>query len=501
MVINIEQFLDQYGKKAQETEKKDQTKHKSLDFQREVEENLQDTVEQTKNEEFAVMKKIYEEIKNFDKDLPQKFLGIEKKGMSALKQIGGLYSKNYISKLTTYCEQLDNQISSKLALIDRSISESHFAQVIKTIMEAEQLLQTYPNQYSERKSVQYLLVREKQAQAYALLAKKKKELLPETRKQLIGTMMIVQKSIQERDLEKTKSAIAQLESQLQLLPKFLITELLDEREKAMQVLYNAHKTIYDWEKELFVEQEERISSYIDLLHKAQDEKNLEHALTIYNQILIEFKELPELFLDKKINLLQKVNELYEVINSLVISNHVTTFLSAYNTSKEVEEIYTLLEHFKSQRTPQQETVELIVTKIKTLPASCMEQRQRLSQELNQAIATKKNPVRIPQTSQFERVELKMPQQQQIQPVIVPKKVEEIININNPIFAKERKTILNEITLHCERILTSSNADELKILYKKTIFYIDTLNIPQTEKGAIAQKLIQIISRKNLNAQP
>jgi hypothetical protein len=51
------------------------------------------------------MKKIYEEIKNFDKDLPQKFLGIEKKGMSALKQIGSIYSKNYISKLTTYCEK------------------------------------------------------------------------------------------------------------------------------------------------------------------------------------------------------------------------------------------------------------------------------------------------------------------------------------------------------------------------------------------------------------
>ena len=87
MAVDIDSFLNKH---FDEKEKLKEIKEEKIDlsFQKEVEDKLKNVQKKSNDSNFNFLEKAYNEVKKFDEDLNNKFLGIENKGNQILKEMG-----------------------------------------------------------------------------------------------------------------------------------------------------------------------------------------------------------------------------------------------------------------------------------------------------------------------------------------------------------------------------------------------------------------------------
>ena len=89
MALDIDSFLDNVNKdEVNQPQDKKVEKRVDLDFQKDVEKNLDTIKKDALDKDSNILKEIYEEVRNFNVDLPNKFLGVESKSGLTLKDLG-----------------------------------------------------------------------------------------------------------------------------------------------------------------------------------------------------------------------------------------------------------------------------------------------------------------------------------------------------------------------------------------------------------------------------
>ncbi len=478
MSIDIDSFLSKYTDEPEHKKKKKKVEEKiDLSFQKDVEEKLQDYEKQGLSKDFQFLKKVYDEIKGFDEDLPNKFLGIEGKGDLALKNLGSKYSKEFLVKVKKNGEILTTQITQELNQLDSAMQAMQFGKTIQLFDSILQKYSMFPKEILVSKSQIYEQIKSREIKINEFLQDFKKTQLVQIRTTLKQKAADLAKSMTPSNIEEIESNIEELHSIIAKTPKVFLSDLTEEKIKISSLLIKAQQYLTQEYKVEFESRKQIISQLTEKFHSYYLKNDLDNVILTYDEIIYQFEKLPNVLLELKISEYEKINELYASINSLIVKNSVSTFLESYNSSKIIEEAKDYIRHIKEGGKINETNLEEIRSKLELIPQKYSMEKRDIEKEIQ--------TLRLPNYHKEETQPSQTPNEPQV-------KVEDIPQGKNT-----NKKLIDEINMLFEKMKQSNNPAELKTLYKKIFFYIDTLPVDKEKKTILKNTVNKTLHSKKL----
>lgn len=488
MGIDIDSFLEKYHK--DNTENKDKTKSEdkiNFEFQKDTEDKLLKAQKKIKEDSrFEIIEKIYDEIKQFDEDIPSKFIGIENKSNSALKIIGEKYSEEFLLKIKQNVKSIHLEIENHIKILDTKINSDDFSFVIKEFESILKLFEIYPKEFLSEKLKLSEEIRKREILINKKITEYKTLKLKDTKIQINNAILSLNKSLVPNNIEEIGGKIAILQRILRGIPRIFLTDLTEEKIIVSKILIKAEKYLEDEYIRDFNKKEEALNKLFESFHVSYIGKDLSRSLILYDEILIEFESLPEVFFEKKIKIYQKTNEFYGMINDLFMKNNLAILMQSYNTSQVIKETRDYIKHIKSTSKINFELLTKVKEKVLSLSEKSQPEKSNLLKEINSIFEkyNKNSNVYVSENS------------------VKYNKLIENVSVDNVKLeiktnSKFSKDVALEITKHFEKIKKSNNSEELKISYKKIMFYLETMQIEPETKKQIVQKIKTVLSTKKI----
>lgn len=386
MVIDIDAFLDKY-KSINNLEKPKSDNVINLDFQKDVETKLDKTQKNALSSDYDILKKVYSEIKSFDQDIPNKFLGIEKKGSYALKSLGNKYSKDFVLKVTNNKNILKSQIENNLIKIQTYLNKKQYSSSISLFKETLEKYNTFPNDFFNEKSDLNLKINEIEFKMYSIIDNYKSNELNNKKKELISKIKILKNSLTPYNIIKIRENISNLELELESIPKVFFSDFLKEKSYAAKLLSNANQFLKNEYKLEFEQKKTILLDSFNKFHQFNLDRNLDGVLITYDEILFQFNSLPDSNLEEKMKLYSEINILYNSINDLIIKNNVSRFLESYNGSKTLHDAKEYLRHSNNIKKINLDTLKLLKSKIESVPSRFDFEKNSLLDKINNIISS------------------------------------------------------------------------------------------------------------------
>lgn len=493
MGIDIDSFLEKYHKEENNNSSKEKLKEAekiNFEFQKDTEDKLLKAQKKIKeNASFEILEKIYEEVKQFDEDIPSKFIGIENKSNLALKLIGDKYSEEFLLKIKQNVKAIHNEIENHIKILDSKINSDDFSFIIKEFETILKLFEVYPKEFLYEKLKLSEEIRKREIIINDKIKRYKIIKLKDTKIQINNAILSLDKSLVPNNIEEIEGKIAVLQRILRAIPKIFLTDLTEEKIIISKILIKSEKYLEEQYMQEFRKKEENLNQLYEHFHASYINKDLSKTLIIYDEILLEFESMPEVFFERKIKIYQKTNEFYAMINDLFMKNNLAILMQSYNASQIIKEAKDYIRHVKSTSKINLELLENVKIKVSKLPEKSEPEKSNLLKEINmitQKYLKNKNGAILQENLEVTEEKNKV-------------EFEDINNISLDIksTSKFSKDVIIEINKHFEKIKKSNNIEELKISYKKIMFYLETMQIESKTKKDIVLKVKKILSTKKL----
>ncbi|MCA9497412.1 MAG: hypothetical protein KC589_10815, partial [Nanoarchaeota archaeon] len=157
MVIDIDSFLEKYSQdegfkdNSDEENQEEKVDRIDLDFQKDVEDKIYKVSKKAETADFTFLKKIYDEVKRFDEDIPTKFLGIESEGDNLLKNLGGKYSLDFVKKVKENIAIVENAVNQKVVELDNLIQTENYLEIAERFEELIKFYNLAPREFIRKK--------------------------------------------------------------------------------------------------------------------------------------------------------------------------------------------------------------------------------------------------------------------------------------------------------------------------------------------------------------
>lgn len=536
MGIDIDSFLDKFNLDEEKKENKTgENILNKLDFQKDVEENLVKIEKKASSSEFDVLKNIYSHVKNFDSDLTSKFLDISSGSKSILKNLGDNYSDGFYQAISNNVSIIEKELNLKIEKLNSSIQTNDFNLIFNLFNELLLKLNSFPEEFYIKKIQYFEKIKLIEIKIFDNLNLFKKKDLIELKTQIKNLILTLNKSLKLKNITKIKNNINNLNHVLKKVPVVFTSEIILERTASAKIILKAENFIKNELEEDFKSSVDLIVNLFTKFQKAILDRNLNSTITIYDEILIEFNSLPQIFLKEKIELFKEINIMYGSINDLLLKNRATMFLESYNYSKILEEIRDYLNQVKRIGRVDIKILNQLKAKLIIIPDKFSSQRDELLGFINlflnrfektsltksqpipeEEIETKhENKINTPiEKTKRELFEEKLKDDENKLKNHKPEFEEEIEskkkntntkknvkskpsnnnnnrNINNNNFKK----IEEEINKYFLIIKDSDDVLKIKTAYKKVLFYIDLLQISDNKKTLMKDNIKKIIKNK------
>ncbi|MFW5704883.1 MAG: hypothetical protein ACOCXG_03480 [Nanoarchaeota archaeon] len=497
MALDIDSFLETYsGEEKNPKEKEESNKKISLDFQKDVEDKLSKTVaDYENNNDFKFLKSVYEEVKKFDEDLTNKFMGLEKKGSEALEQISKKYSTEYIQNLKIQKQQTIEIVSKHIENIKANLEAENLFDTLKRLKGILTQVSQMPQELIEEKINFQKTCLQIETEILDKIENYKSQFIPQKKRQLSELNKDLILNANKLNSEELTKKINAIHEELEAIPEYLETEFIKEKITLNKNLVLAENYLEKLHNAEFLQKENLINSEIENFHKSYLNKNLQKTLMTYDNIVLIFTTIPEIQIEKRVEIYNKLNDLYSKVNNLVLKNNVALFMGTYHYSQALQEINSYIDHIKRTQTYDNENLHLIQEKIKSLPERFEQEKSRLRGELNYLLKHLN-----PQHAQTEKDSIKPAASQDFnQENPKTSNAEKRENTTKNISLNTKKSdVKAEIEKYFEIIKEEKDPQKLKIAYKKIVFYIDLLEVSKEEKENLASKVKNLITHKNLS---
>lgn len=509
MVIDIDSFLDQYEQK-----KKTENKTVGLDFQKDIEERLSKIQKDVVNKDIEFLKQVYDEVKSFDEDLPNKFLGIEAKGSSALGNLGEKYSVDFLKISKNNAISITNKIIASFKILDENLANKDFANALNTYKSIIDDMSFFPKTIIKEKIAINSEIRNFEMKINLLLKEYKAKKIVMIRNDLISGLSKLKEFLIKGTIAQIESQIVQLNNMINSIPKVLASDLLDEKIKMSQALQKAEQILVEKYEKEFEYKTKLIDDLSESFHSNYISKNLNEVLLIYNEILEIFKSMPDVLLEKKIEIYKKVNKLFEMTNQLIINRNVLLFIESYEYGKRIEAIREYLRHLEVARIYPVDRLTELNEKVKHLPNRYSLEKDEFIEKIEKLLLMAKIPSKL--ESRKTRVinnELKLnsvsskilnsnAKQEVLTQNLNVNFDESLISDNlqiNVIEANSKKNkILKEIDNLYRELKITPDTQRVKQLYKKIMFYLNMVELNPVAKKEVAKKINLTLSQKKLS---
>lgn len=501
MAINIDSFLEKYHNESKDVniDKKSEEKL-NLNFQKDIEDKILNAENKIKTDSrFELLEKIYDEVKKFDEDIPSKFIGIENKASLALKEIGDKYSEEFLIKIKENVSIIHQNINEHINILDIKLKSEDFASIIKEHEITIKLLEIYPKEFLKEKLTLSREIKKREIIIYKKINDYKIIKLKNIKSEINQAILNLNKSLFPENLIQIEGKILILQTLQRNIPKIFLSELNNEKMIITKALYDAEKYMENAYILEFKNREDILHKLFENFHNSYIKKDLSKAVILYDEILLEFQSLPDVFFEKKMELYKKINELYSMINDLFLKSNLNLLMQSYNVSQIFKEATDYIKHIKLTSKLNLDTLSIIREKILHLPEKCEPEKTNILKEID-LIKTKYSNSSNKIIEPVPETTIESESENRLFTDLINKTYSEIKDSNVKLHKESNftKQILDEINLHYEKIKKSKNPIELKILYDKIIFYLNTIQIEPSKKKEIIAKINKVIVQKNLS---
>lgn len=504
MVIDIDSFLEDY--KQEKKTGTNERKKVNLDFQKDIEEKLDKIEKNAGNEDFKNLYKIYEELKNFDGDLPQKLLGIKKSSGTALKSVGERYSNEFLKNVKVNMSNLNNSIRNRIFEIDKQIDENNLPLAISLYNEATKEYRIFPKEFTIEKIELGEELRNREIEINQKLESTKDVEIKKIRDILKNEIGDLRVAISNKNVSKVENQIDNINYLMDKAPKIFFAHLIAERIAVAKTMIFAGKFLIAEYRIIFEEKKDIIYQLFDEFHKYYVEKDVNNALSTYDEIVLAFESVPEIFIEEKIEIYKQISSTFNSINNLLMTSNVNLFLESYNDSKVINEARDYVEHIKKTKKYNINVVNNLIEKISKVSIKLRPQTMELNKELKEILRHHNEKLNLG-NSKIKNQNLDQPIVENKSKVMnndvendTPKKS---LNLNKPLVENESRiakdevarNIMAEINSYYEKLKISRDKKEILTLFKKINFYLEMLHISDFEKKQIMGKVNEIVKSK------
>ncbi len=481
MVIDIDKFLDDFNQNKLET--KESTRNVDLEFQKDVEDRIQDVKKLAQSREVSFLKKIYDEVKDFDQDLPSKFFGIENVGGSALENVGERYSDEFFNVSKNNVEILTKRINEGLALLDQELPSKDFTKILARYRSLLVDYAHFPKTFMVDRVEIGKKLRLKEVELNELLGVYKTEVVNDTKQRLFEALTNLKNAMLNMSIDDTEKYIVEIEAINNSIPKVLLSNFTQERAIVSKVLYKAESFLVEKYKEDFDFKVKDIESLVERFHKEYIDKDLDKVLLTYNEIISEFRSLPEVFIEKKIHIYKKVNGLFDLVNKLIMNRNVSLFMETYEYGKKIEALKEYLRHVSLMKTVSTQNLVDIKKRIEDLPEKYYIERRELLMDLKKIVMEKGKNVQIEHKVKKEEKPAEVKKNVQKSPIVSS------INIMNPV---------EKLNSDFETFKRVNDRQEVMSLYRVIVNDLNNRSFEMSFKKSFLKKLNEELIKKKFS---
>lgn len=552
MTIDIDDFLSRYSKEdelASQPQKQEEKKEEdiSLDFQQDLSEKLKKIQELANTNDFEMILKIYEEIKNFDQELPSKLYGLNALSGATLESVGAKYTGDFLAGIKNLSSELDKQIKAKLAEIDSNLNTSNFDNIIRLYNDVVSMYNQYPEEFLTERLELSRAIRRKEVEIHERLDFHKSKEIQNIKSTLGKMMKDLKANMMPGNIDLAEEKLNDLIGYYESIPKIYLTEMLREKIFVSNFLIEAEKFMEREYERDFKEKVDTIHSLFDNFHTHCIKKDANAALLAYDEIIVVFQKIPDVFFEKKLDIYRHINEAFDKLNNLLMTNNISTFLQSFNNSKVLQEAKDYLNHVKLTRKYNVRNINEILAKLKNIPSSVPEkdklekslyfllnkkvgfpekidsidrldinltsentsehfdfENPKKNQEYNDLHIIKNSSTEEPKIMKTGEEPLNGPNSKPIEGIREDKEGNLFRDANkqyvydpNTKYNDEKvvKNILDEIRIYFDRIKKTENKKEIKTLYNKINFYLSLIPIEKKKLDEFKTELNNIVRKK------
>lgn len=486
MVINIDSFLDEYeGKKIKNSEDKIDLKL-NLDIEKEVSKNVVSLEEKIESKnDLEMLTQIYNEIKKFDSLIPNHFLNIDKTLNSSLNRLLEKYSKDFRNRVKNNLNILKKKIVCNLAEFDKQIQEENYTSCLVIFEKLIKSLTEFPREYLNEKIEISKEIRKRELILDTLIEEYKTHTIKNIKQKINKEITELSKILFPKNTEKIEEKINYLHHLENSIPKFLRSEIIYEKKELTKIILKSEDFLLQDYQRIFETRKIRINQLIEVMHKYSQEMNVTGSLTTYNQIVIEFQLLPEVFFEEKMEIFEKINNLFKFINSLILKGNLKMIFLSYTNSQILENANNYIEHIKKTHMMNSKILEEYKIKIENLPQSLEIEKEELIGKINKLF-------QIKTTNKKENWNIKENENiSEINNFIPNKKMEENVQSSNI-------KILKKINLYYDKLKQESDITKIKKIHKELLFYMNLTPFSEKTRNEILKKIANVIKQKKYN---
>ncbi|MCA9495725.1 MAG: hypothetical protein KC589_02185, partial [Nanoarchaeota archaeon] len=375
----------------------------------------------------------------------------------------------------------------------------------------EELIKFYnlaPREFIRKKIEFVKILRQREFIIHEKMMIYKSKKLIEIKRRLNKELLELNKLLKPGFGKEIEDKISKIHYMVNSISKLFMSDLSKEKIYISKMLMKAETYLeQEYERE-FSQKIKILHNLFEKFHNYLIDKNLEETLISYDEIILHFKTLPDVFIEEKIAIFNQINEMYSSVNNLVISNSVSTFLKTYNYSKIFEEVRDYLRLVSVTKKLNTSNLTKLKEKLDSIPDESNPDKIDLSKKVNyllgvigkgihnvevQKLNTQKTQAQ-PQAQKINEINMKSPsngrvyEAQDTRPDFEAKPIQKK-NLN--------KDFLEQINFQYEMLKKANNPKELKLIYKKIIFYLNLTPLNDSVKRELILNVNKTLNEKKL----
>jgi hypothetical protein len=350
MGIDIDSFLEEFDSsddvKVEVQEDSKKSKEIDLTFDKYVNDKFNKLQENVNEEDFNFLVRAYSEIKKFDNRLPSKLLELNKASSSVLNVLGKKYTTTFLEGIKVNKNKHGTFIIENLNLISDLILKKQIPKAIDLYNKITASYQLFPKEFIIEKIELGKKLRSIEIQINEEFTIFWAKELKQIKTKLSEEISSLKQNLVPGRIELIELNLHNINLILDNAPSIFYNELVNERIQVSRIIIISEEFL---KKQYIIEFEEKNQQFqylFERFHRYQIRKDVNSALTCYDEILYLFEKMPDAFIEKKIAIYEKINKSFESLNNLLLTNSISQFMDTYSSSKILSQAREYISHAK-----------------------------------------------------------------------------------------------------------------------------------------------------------
>ena len=338
-----------------------------LDLKTPISKQLEKFDKKSESKDFSLLKKMYDELRRFNKHLPQDFLDVENRTYEVLDVVTSNYTKKMVEQFNRNINNLENYFNERFELLKSHISTSSWQDFYNDCKQLKSHLPMFPQQALLVKLKWTYKITQIEKEFYIRVEQDKRN-MQSFKRHLEWKLNHFTEKFKEGSLHEKQELVERLEGLLGVY-RGGFDSFIPLRIKALNFIESAKRHIQTQRAEEFSIKSNEIRRVFTTLHNSILSKDLNYSFKLFNIANSLISQVSEEHFAQKSIWYQRLTYMKHQINNLCLNLQISSLFENYNQAKALSNAREIIEQSRRGFMHSQSTIQLAINSIQNLPES------------------------------------------------------------------------------------------------------------------------------------